>query len=227
MKKTILVLVAIMLTTTLSAQSWRLQYHSSKPTRNTRSYNNDIYYGLRLGMAISAVSSDAPTLNATGSKTGINVGAALGFELSDQAPVYLETGLYYVAKGGNGKNGEDTDKYKKGSKFSYDLNYLEVPLVLKYSVELDYDLYLQPLAGGYFAYGVGGKFKNYGDRSIDSSFSDDAFKRFDTGLRLGCGLQYQVLYAEAFYEFGLTNICHDYFDKAHTRCFYLNIGVNF
>lgn len=222
MKRTAFVLVAMMITMTLSAQGWRNQYHSQR--NNTRSYDNDIYYGLRLGMGISSVGSDNKQLNANGSKTGINVGVALGVQLSTEAPVYLESGLYYVAKGGNGKNVNDT---YKDTKFSYNLNYLEVPVILKYNIELDYDLYLQPLAGGYFAYGVGGKFKDYGDRQIDNSFSEDAFKRFDAGLRIGCGLQYQVLYAEAAYEFGLTNICHDYFDKAHTGCFYLNIGVNF
>ncbi len=220
MKRTSLILTALMLTLTVCAQGWRNQYHSQN---NSRHYGSDknIYYGLRLGMAISSVSSDANNLNANGSKTGINVGAVAGFQLSPEAPVYLESGLYYTAKGGNGKNKNDR------SKFSYDLNYLEVPILLKYSFELDYDLHLQPLAGGYFAYGVGGKFKDYGDREVDYSFNEDAFKRFDAGLRFGCGLQYQVLYAEAFYEFGLTNICHDYFDKAHTGAFYLNIGVNF
>jgi len=221
MKKTSLVLITMMIAVASSAQGWRNQHHSQ---HNTRSYSNDIYYGLRLGMAISSVSSDNKQLNANGSKTGINVGVAAGIQLSSEAPVYLESGLYYVSKGGNGKN--VNDKYKD-TKFSYNLNYLEVPVLLKYNIELDYDLYVQPLAGGYFAYGVGGKFKDYGDRQIDDSFSEDAFKRFDAGLRIGCGLQYQVLYAEAAYEFGLTNICHDYFDKAHTGCFYINVGVNF
>lgn len=208
----------MMLTLALSAQSWRNQYH------HTTNYDKDIYYGLRLGMAITSVSSDNNNLNANGSKTGINLGVAAGFLLSPDAPVYLESGLYYVGKGGNGKNTKNT---YKDTRFSYNLNYIEVPVLIKYNVELDYDICLQPLAGGYFAYGVGGKFKNYGDREIDDSFSDNAFKRFDAGLRIGCGLQYQVIYAELAYEFGLTNICHDYFDKAHTGCFYMNIGVNF
>lgn len=220
MKRTSLILTALMLAMTVCAQGWRNQYHQQYSRHNT-SYDNSIYYGLRLGMAISSVSSDNKNLNANGSQTDINLGVAAGFQLSPDAPVYLESGLYYIAKGGNGKNTSDR------SKFSYDLNYLEVPVLMKYSIELDYDLYLQPLAGGYFAYGVGGKFKDYGEREIDHSFSEDAFKRFDAGLRIGCGLQYQVLYAEAFYEFGLTNICHDYFDKAHTGTFCLNIGVNF
>ncbi len=221
MKRTSLILTALMLAMTVCAQGWRNQYHSQNNSRHDYR-SNDIYYGLRLGMAISSVSSDAKNLNANGSKTGINIGAVAGFQLSSEAPVYLESGLFYTAKGGNGKN-NDAGR----TKFSYDLNYLEVPILLKYSIELDYDLEIQPLAGGYFAYGVGGKFKDYGDRQIDYSFNEDAFKRFDAGLRIGCGLEYQVLYAEAFYEFGLTNICHDYFDKAHTGAFYLNVGVNF
>lgn len=218
MKRTALILASLMLAIASYSQGWRNQ-NNSRSSRQC--YDRDIYYGLRLGMAISSVSSDSEKLNASGTQTDINVGFAAGMQLSTDAPVYLESGLYYTAKGGQGKSSENR------SKFTYDLNYLEVPLLIKYSVELDYDMYLQPLAGGYIAYGVGGKFKDYGDRNIDYSFSEDAFKRFDAGLRFGCGFQYQVLYAEAFYEFGLTNICHDYFDKAHTGCFNINIGVNF
>ena len=53
------------------------------------------------------------------------------------------------------------------------------------------------------------------------------FKRFDGGLRIGCGAEYQMIYAEMAYDFGLANICHSDFDTSRTGCFYLNFGVNF
>ena len=75
--------------------------------------------------------------------------------------------------------------------------------------------------------GVGGKIKDFGMRQAFSSFDDDAFKRFDGGIRIGCGIQYDFLYAEMGYDFGLANISHDYFDTSHTGTLFTTIGVNF
>ncbi len=73
----------------------------------------------------------------------------------------------------------------------------------------------------------GGKIKNYGDRVAISSFSSDCFKRLDGGLRLGCGMAYDLFYADLTYDIGLANICHDEFDSSHNGCLTLSIGVNF
>ena len=86
---------------------------------------------------------------------------------------------------------------------------------------------IQPVLGGYVACGVGGKIKNYGDRVATSSFSSDCFKRLDGGLRLGCGMAYDLFYADLTYDIGLANICHDEFDSSHNGCLTLSIGVNF
>ena len=102
-----------------------------------------------------------------------------------------------------------------------------MPVLIKYRYELDDDLSIQPFAGGYLALGVGGKMKDYGARDVQSSFSDDRFKRFDGGLKIGCGMEYQLIYGELAYDFGLANICHSEFESSHTGCLYLNLGVNF
>ena len=99
--------------------------------------------------------------------------------------------------------------------------------MLKYAAPFADRGTVQPFVGGYLACGIGGKVKDYGNRQAFSSFDDNYFKRFDGGLRLGCGVQYDIVYAEAAYEFGLANICNDSFDTSHNRCFYLNVGVNF
>lgn len=151
--------------------------------------------------------------------SGFNVGIVGGIQLAEATPLFLEGGLYYTEKGGKGYHG--------GDKFTYDLNYLEIPIVVKYKYFFDNAMALQPFFGGFLACGVGGKVKNYGAREAFSSFSSDYFKRFDGGIRLGCGFSYTNFYLELAYDFGLANICHDTFDKSHTGCFYATLGVDF
>ena len=180
--------------------------------------STDIYYGLRLGVTASTVRSDDKYLDGSRAMAGLNLGMAVGFQLARATPVYLETGLYYTEKGGKGNyNGP----------FSYSMNYLEVPIVMKYLIRLNPDVSIQPFAGVFGAVGVTGKIKDFNQRQAYSSFDSDAFKRVDGGLRLGCGIQYSHFYAELGYDIGLVNVSHDYFDSSHTGCFFANFGVNF
>ena len=186
------------------------------------SYVPNYYLGFRFGLSASHVNSDAPDLNGSSSKTGLNAGVVAGVQIAPQAPLFFETGLEYVEKGGKGKVGND--------KFSIGLNYLEVPLLLKYSAYVAPGTAIEPFVGGYVGCGIGGKVKEYGQRAAYSSFDSNAganFKRFDGGLRVGCGVAYEMLYAELGYDFGLTNIGDNAFDDTHNGAFFANIGINF
>lgn len=152
-------------------------------------------------------------------RTGLNVGIVTGFQLGYHSPIYFETGLSYVEKGGEGRY--------EGSKFTYGLNYLEVPLLIKYIHSFTPNINIQPFIGGYMAIGVGGKIKDFGQRQAYSSFDKDGFNRFDGGVRIGCGVQLDLFYAELGYDFGLANISHDYFDTSHNGSLFATIGVNF
>ena len=148
----------------------------------------------------------------------------MGISLSQYTPLYFETGLMYTEKGGKQGSGNN--------KITYALNYLEVPLLVKYMYSPDGHFAVQPYLGGYLACGVSGKIKNVHDRAAYNSFGDDMeglprFQRFDGGLKFGCGVSYDVLYADICYSYGLSNISHDYFDSSHNSVFSLNIGVNF
>jgi hypothetical protein len=191
-------------------------------TRRGYHFGPNTYYGFRFGLSASHISSDAPELDGSSSKTGLNVGAVVGIQLAPQTPLFFETGLGYSEKGGKGNfNGE---------KFSIGLNYLEVPLLLKYSAYVAPATAVEPFVGGYLSCGVGGKVKDYGSREAFSSFDDRYganFKRFDGGLRVGCGLAYEMLYAEIGYDFGLTNIGDNAFDDTHNGALFLNVGINF
>ncbi len=207
-----------------NAQS-RHRYTPPRPDYSRNSYSDfgyrslDHYFGIRVGLSASHVNSDDKYLDGGDTQTGLNVGAVVGVGLTLRAPLYLETGLSYIEKGGKG-----TFDRKN---FTYDLNYLEVPVLLKYRAPVANNLSIDPFFGGYLACGIGGKIKDFGDRKAESSFSEDNFRRFDGGLRLGVGVSYDLLYAEVGYDIGLANVCNDTFDTSHNGCFFANIGVNF
>lgn len=230
MKGLVVALICAMFVLPLSAQP-RRGYHRPGPPRHSypmRSHygshgdfmlGGNTHVGLRFGLSASSVHSDDQYLNGSGVQSGFNVGGVVGVQLSYYAPVFFETGLSYIEKGGGGSYGR--------KKFTYDLNYLEVPLVLKYRCVVAPMTAIEPFLGGYLSCGVGGQIRDFGDRAAYGSFSDNNFGRFDGGVRIGCGAAFSMLYMELGYDLGLANISKDYFDASHNGCFFVNIGLNF
>lgn len=223
-------LMSLVLTLPALAQYGR-PYYNRPPVVSSSHYRSgvraphyrsstDVYYGLRIGAAFATVNSDDRYLDGGSMKTGLDVGAVVGFQVAYRSPVYFETGLSYIEKGGKG--------HYEGAKFSYSLDYLQVPLVMKYMIDVDRMFSIQPYVGGYLALGVAGKIKDFGHRQAYSSFdSKEGFQRFDGGIRIGCGIQYDFVYAELGYDFGLSNISHDYFDTSRTGALFATVGFNF
>lgn len=174
---------------------------------------NSVYYGVRIGINFARLGGDL--YDDLGTKVGMNLGGVIGLRLSQSAPVFLESGLYYTERGG--KDGKD-----KAS-----LTYLEIPILIKYGIQLSNDVVLLPYVGPYFSYGIAGKTK-IKDLNINES-SYDYFKHGDMGFKFGCGVEYNNLYAEAGYQIGVTNIAKDNPGDLESRgsAFFVNIGVNF
>ncbi len=226
-----LALLAVALILPASAQNYRCsKYYNHGTGRLDYGYGGgwydagEMYYGLRIGPSFSKVNSDDADLDGGNWQTGLNIAALMGIPLTNEMPLFIETGLAYTEKGGKKKVTSFNGERKK---MTYDLNYLEVPIVLKYIFNIDDHFSIHPYFGGYLACGVGGKVKNYEERKAFSSFSDEAFQRFDGGLRFGCGAGYDIFYLELAFDLGLSNICHDMFDTSRNRSLTLNFGVNF
>ncbi len=218
MRKLIVLILTFLLTSPLAAQSYRQESHSRHyHDRGSRYYRDgrSLYYGLRLGLNLSYISSEDIELDAD-CLAGLYLAGVIGVQLSPQAPVALEVGLAYSEKGGIRRDG--------GQKVRYRMNTIMMPIVAKFNVDIK-NIRLQPFLGGYMSIGAAGKVKNYQTREAQSSYN--LFNRFDGGLRLGCGIEYQLLYLEAGMDFGLANINKDNFNTAHNRCFFINAGVNF
>lgn len=233
MKKVFTMIFCIMVAIGCAAQIYgsrprpRIVVHSnhSRPPAGVYDYYrpwHSTYYGVRLGLNAGSVRSDAPSLDGNEMKTGLNIGVAIGTQLSRYTPLFIESGLYYSQKGGKSSNG--LGDY---GKFTYDLNYLELPILLKYKHFTRSGVSIEPFAGGFISCGVAGNIKDYAERQAFSSFSDGYFNRIDGGIKLGCGVGYGIGYAEVAYDFGLANVGQDTFDDTHTGCLTINIGVNF
>ena len=145
----------------------------------------------------------------------MNLGGVIGLRLSQSTPVFLESGLYYSERGA--KDGKD-----KAS-----LTYLELPVLIKYGIQTGGDFVVLPYIGPYFSYGIAGKTKIKEAGINDSSY--EFFKHGDMGFKLGCGAEYNNLYAEVGYQFGVANILEDNEadGEARNHAFYINVGVNF
>ena len=168
MKRIAFIMMAILLAVIPStAQNYKnSRYYNKKTGHLDYRYNHSYgapYFGFRIGPAFTYVNSDDSRLDGGDWQTGLNVGVVAGIPLTDTAPLYLETGLSYIEKGGK-------KDLVSGKKMTYDLNYLQIPAVLKYKYDVDDHLSIQPQFGGYFAVGVGGKIKNFAEREAQSSF---------------------------------------------------------
>lgn len=176
---------------------------------------SSVYYGARIGLNLSTLTGDVDNLN---SKAGLNLGGVIGLRISESTPVFLESGLYFTMNGA------------KKDKNEVNLNYLEIPILIKYGIQVADEIAILPYLGPTIGFGIGGKMK--GDGWSESSFGSDKYARPDVGIKLGCGAEYNKLYLELGYKFGITNIA-DWKDNnnndasVHNGAFFVNFGVNF
>ena len=202
MKKLLVAIMAVL----FSAPSFA-QYSSGGFSLSESS----VYYGLRLGMNFSTLAGDRFDL---GTRVGMNLGGVVGIRVSDSTPVFLESGLYYASRGA------------KKDKTTITTHNLELPILIKYGIQATDKIALLPFLGPYFSWGIGGKFKN--DKVDFEESSYNYVNHGDMGIKVGCGAEYDMLYLEAGYQFGIANIADDDIDDPiHSNALFINFGVNF
>lgn len=197
-----------------------------------KDYQRKSYLSIRFGLNVPTIyfRGTGGTAQPT-SITRFNVGLAYGNKLGNGLPFYFETGLLYTEKGTEIEAVNDL-----GRRVCH-LKYIEIPFVIKYKHETDIDdLTIQPFFGGFIAMGVAGQIKYYDTRTSRCPFGDDRFRRFDSGIRLGCGIAFQNLYFDLSYDIGLFDIAgkdfvdynYDDFDgHIRTGNFSATLGIEF
>ena len=165
-----------------------------------------LYYGVRFGGTVASLNGDV----SVGSKLGMTLAGVIGLRLSSSTPVFLESGVYYTQRGAKDGNIEITH------------NNLEIPLVIKYGFKANEHIAVLPFVGPYFAYAVSSDWKKKTENAANYRP-----KRNNVGFKLGCGAEYNKIYAEVGYQFGVTNFLDDDDFSAHNNALFFNLGVNF
>ncbi len=185
---------------------------------------DNVYYGIRIGFTSASISGDTDEgydLDLD-SKMGLELGGVIGLRVSPTFPLFLESGLYYAERGA-----------KKGNlKVGY--NNLEIPLLIKYGVKVGDDMAVLPFFGPVFSYAFGGKTQwtdEDGKHKVgtfdEKKAATGGLRRANFGLKLGCGFEFNMLYAEVGYQFGVSDIAKYDDITAHSNAFFANIGINF
>lgn len=172
-----------------------------------------MYWGVRFGLNVGGIGGD---VKSDKSRTGMTLAGVVGLRVTDSAPVFLESGLYYTERGGNDLKGsnkfalepQDVQDPPKGH-----LNYLEVPVLIKYGITTEDNIAILPFIGPTFAMGISGSYKY--------------LKHPEMGVKLGCGFEWNNLYAELGYHIGVTNVADLGDASSHGHAFLFNIGINF
>lgn len=155
------------------------------------------------------------------------VGFSLAARMSNDLPIYLQTGLDFTGRGGESQGVSDN------------LYYLQLPVTASYYVNVGRIVSIRPYVGLYYALGLFSNTKVDGKaEEIDGSRFDyfskydglQCYKRSDFGLRFGADVVLATHYSVGLgYDLGLMNINKDMLDEGKIRngVFYIRLGYNF
>lgn len=172
--------------------------------------------GARIGMDFASFRGDWK--KDYKSNVGLHIGAVYNLELADA--LSLQPGAFYVQRNWKTKEGD----YKIHS------HHIEVPVVLKYNLEVASDIKIDPHAGPYFGFGFAGKSKDevaWNNNKKLKVFHKDGMDvaNFDMGIQLGVGATFHdAAYVGFDYEIGF----HEFGEKgyyAHNNMFMITFGV--
>ena len=159
---------------------------------------DNVYYGIRFGITSASFSGDWDS----DSRIGMTLAGIVGLRVSQSAPLFLESGLYYTERGGKLKVAglEGTTSY----------NNLEVPLLIKYGIDTNAGFSILPYLGPTFGYAI----------------KTDELTRANMGFKLGCGAEFNQLYVELGRHLGVTSIGKNDV-SIRSNAWYLNVGIHF
>ncbi|WP_418425417.1 porin family protein [Alistipes sp.] len=200
MKKAFLILAAILLATAVSAQN----------------HEKNIL-GVRAGLNLSSYSiSESGVSLSTDSRASFHVAVVDQILLCNRLPFYLETGLAFSSRGG------------KVSGVSFRPSYLQIPVLVNYHFNIKDIVTIQPFAGLYYGFGIGGKVKAGGEKG-DIFGDEGGLKRSDLGVRLGAGVVWNRIYFGLGYDIGCLDLVkdNDSEGKMRNNCFSISVGYNF
>lgn len=173
-------------------------------------------FGIKTGGNLYSSSINMKDLAAKKLKIGYQIGLSAEYAVSDG--FYLQSGVFFKTKGIRLKGKTGTSEDEAYWSQSINLQYLQLPILATYKIELVSDTKVFFNVGPYIAYGIGGK-STIKERYLNStrtnekrntdSFGDNRMKKIDYGLKYSIGLEYEKFVFEWSYELGLVDIGSD------------------
>ncbi|MCH8556551.1 MAG: PorT family protein [Balneolia bacterium] len=165
----------------------------------------DISFGVKGGISLYNINT---SVSAGGFSIDETSDRRLGFVLGAYAIVpfhdmfAFQPELLFVQKGGNDSNGDD-DFF--GGDTELILNYIDIPLLVRFNVPIETNLNPYLIAGPSVGFLVSATEKFDGE-SEDAS---DFLNSLNFGFNIGAGVNFGQLNVDLRYEFGLSNIFDD------------------
>ena len=158
---------------------------------------SNLKFGVKGGVNFSNLSKD----NAEDNKmlTGVNLGLFAKLPITNSIAIQPE--IYFTTKGSKLTY---NNVFVDGTA-NFDLNYIEVPILLVLNVTDNFNVHIGP----YASYLVSSKVKNVSDISFynfESNINSDDFNKFDTGIAAGVGIDMRALSIGLRYNFGLIKV---------------------
>ena len=162
MKKIILILLLV--TSVITAQE------------NSEFENSKFHYGLKLGLAMSTISSDNLDRDTIDSKFGIEIGALFSYYLNDL--LTIQTELLFTQKGYVFLSSEVPDTH-------FTLNYLQLPITFGFKLFSEFKLYFGAYFSSFTNIWVSSSSLTYDQESDYEDELEPKINNFDMGGILG------------------------------------------
>jgi len=183
--------IGILTAATLSAQT------TTTSTTQTTTYTSEAEFGVKGGFNMSNMYTE----NADDENIiyGFNVGVYGSFPITEHIAIQPE--LYFTTKG---SELEYNNEFVTGAA-KFRLDYIQLPIMVKFNLTDNFNIH----AGPYGAYLVGAKLKSENDQDIfefEEDLDTDDFEKFEFGVSLGIGFDFDPVSIGLRYDYGLTTV---------------------
>lgn len=201
---------------------------------SAQDYQKNIF-GAKVGLNITGMTWKSGNVKVDAkARAGVSFAGTYQRLLTENLPLYLETGLEFAMAG--------TSYGDKTAKTIYNLWYMDIPVMVNYKFFVG-DFTIYPSVGLYYALGLGGnlkykweyegekgseKYKVFGKYDPETG-EGGVLTRSDLGIRVGVTGQWQNFTVGLAYSNGFLNIANtsDKDTKFHNWGFNISVGYNF
>ncbi len=187
-------------------------------------FSQGLYYGPQVGFSGTTIieKNELSPVAEKSLKIGYNLGVAAEFEI--MSFLYVGTALTFFQKGDRIKDDFGTNKTRIG--------YVDIPLMVGYKMPIG-NVSVSGTIGPYTSIAVAGRWVYHpDDGDEDHTYSSPMefgemsyYKRFDTGLTIGAGVDYKNYQIKANYSRGFVDISRSDFATANNSV--LNIALTY